>query len=318
MGSVIVAGRQFLTELSILGRVNSFVLVTNFNSLMTRNIPAGSLPLGDWLRHYELFNRVGIFAYLGVRKLVSDDQELLARLQRDPVSFRTFVLGSASVVMVQSLAPIAWDKTHQKELVKLGWFLLKPSCLVLYMLQTEKVNSSVSLIWGLQDFTFQTVSLIQFDCNFYLSFSLGCTVHTCNMQSLKCCCEIAVLSYDLTNHLPHDSKKQKQNKIKQKTKLEHWHDVLIIWTQELKLIYFPFSVLNNTEMLSPWWTILRVSIIIRQEYRTCFFCFSTIDLWACSNSCLSSQWCHPNISFCVVLFSSCLQSFLASGSFPMS
>ena len=87
---------------------------------MTRNIPAGSLPLGDWLGHYELFNTVGIFAYLGVRKLVSDDQELLARLQRDPVSFRTFVLGSASVVMVQSLAPVAWDKTHQKELVKLG------------------------------------------------------------------------------------------------------------------------------------------------------------------------------------------------------
>ena len=31
-----------------------------------------------------------------------------------------------------------------------------------------------------------------------------------------------------------------------------------------------------------------------------------------------SQWCHPTISSSVVLFSSCLQSFLASGSFPMS
>ena len=39
---------------------------------------------------------------------------------------------------------------------------------------------------------------------------------------------------------------------------------------------------------------------------------------ACSNSCPSRQWCHPTISFSVVPFSSCLQSFLASGSFPVS
>ena len=39
---------------------------------------------------------------------------------------------------------------------------------------------------------------------------------------------------------------------------------------------------------------------------------------ACSNSCPSSQWCHPTISSSVVLFSCCLQSFPASGSFQMS
>ena len=39
---------------------------------------------------------------------------------------------------------------------------------------------------------------------------------------------------------------------------------------------------------------------------------------ACSNSCPLSQWCHQNISSSVVSFSSCLQSFPASGSFPMS
>ena len=38
----------------------------------------------------------------------------------------------------------------------------------------------------------------------------------------------------------------------------------------------------------------------------------------CSISCPSSQWCHPTISSSVVSFSSCLQSFPASGSFPMS
>ena len=39
---------------------------------------------------------------------------------------------------------------------------------------------------------------------------------------------------------------------------------------------------------------------------------------ACSNSCPSSQWCHPTSSSSVVPFSSCPQSFPASGSFQMS
>ena len=37
-----------------------------------------------------------------------------------------------------------------------------------------------------------------------------------------------------------------------------------------------------------------------------------------SNSCPLSQWCHPTISSSVIPFPSCLQSFPASGSFPMS
>ena len=36
---------------------------------------------------------------------------------------------------------------------------------------------------------------------------------------------------------------------------------------------------------------------------------------ACSNSCPSSWWCHPTILSSVIPFSSCLQSFPASGSF---
>ena len=39
---------------------------------------------------------------------------------------------------------------------------------------------------------------------------------------------------------------------------------------------------------------------------------------ACSNSCPSSQWSHTTISSSVSPFSSCPQSFPASGSFPMS
>ena len=37
-----------------------------------------------------------------------------------------------------------------------------------------------------------------------------------------------------------------------------------------------------------------------------------------SNSCPLSHWCHQTISSSAILFSSCLQSFPASGSFQMS
>ena len=39
---------------------------------------------------------------------------------------------------------------------------------------------------------------------------------------------------------------------------------------------------------------------------------------ACSDSCPLSWWCHLTISSSVIPFSSCLQSFPASGSYPMS
>ena len=39
---------------------------------------------------------------------------------------------------------------------------------------------------------------------------------------------------------------------------------------------------------------------------------------ACSNLSPFSQWCHPTISSSVIPFSSCIQSFPASGSFSMS
>ena len=46
-------------------------------------------------------------------------------------------------------------------------------------------------------------------------------------------------------------------------------------------------------------------------------CFSPSPR-ASSNSRPLSQWCHPTISSSVIPFSSCLQSFPALGSFPMS
>ena len=45
---------------------------------------------------------------------------------------------------------------------------------------------------------------------------------------------------------------------------------------------------------------------------------SSLSLEVCSDSCPSSQWCHPTISSSVIPFSSCSQSFPASRSFPVS
>ena len=45
---------------------------------------------------------------------------------------------------------------------------------------------------------------------------------------------------------------------------------------------------------------------------------SSLSPWVCSNSCPLGWWYHPTISSSVALFSSCPQSSIASGSFPMS
>ena len=45
---------------------------------------------------------------------------------------------------------------------------------------------------------------------------------------------------------------------------------------------------------------------------------SSLSPEVCSNSCPLSRWCHPTILSSVIPFSSNLQSFSASGSFPMS
>ena len=44
----------------------------------------------------------------------------------------------------------------------------------------------------------------------------------------------------------------------------------------------------------------------------------SLSLGDCSNSHTLSRWCHPTISFSLVPFSPCPQSFPASGSFPIS
>ena len=69
------------------------------------------------------------------------------------------------------------------------------------------------------------------------------------------------------------------------------------------LVYFSHSVLSNSVM--PW---------IATHQASC----PSPSLGSCSNSCALSQWHHPTISSSVIPFSSCLQHFPASGSFPTS
>ena len=80
---------------------------------------------------------------------------------------------------------------------------------------------------------------------------------------------------------------------------------------QLLLLFWGFSSVSSVQSLSRVWLC---------NTRDCSMSGFAVhhQLLACSNSCSSSQWCHPTVSSSVVPFSSGLQSFLASGSFPMS
>ena len=71
--------------------------------------------------------------------------------------------------------------------------------------------------------------------------------------------------------------------------------------------FLVFVVVHSYVWLSatPWTTECQASL-------------SFTVLGVCSNSSPLSWWCHPTISFSVTPFSSCPQSFPASGSFPIS
>ena len=60
-----------------------------------------------------------------------------------------------------------------------------------------------------------------------------------------------------------------------------------------------------SDSVTPWSAALQASLSITNS-------------WSLVKLCPLSRWCHPTISSSFVPFSSCLQSFQASGSFPMS
>ena len=83
----------------------------------------------------------------------------------------------------------------------------------------------------------------------------------------------------------------------------------------LPLLPFNFNILDNNDILSVQFSC---SSLQSHELQHARFPCPSPALGPCSKSSPLSQWCHSTISSSVVPFSSCLQSFPASGSFPMS
>ena len=109
-GTASAADRQLLTDQGESTVVTE--LIAKFYSLETKKIPAGRLARGDWLGCHRVFTGVGIFAKLGVRKLVSDDQGAFGSGYKGAqlASEVTLVLGSTSVASQQGPAPVAWGQ----------------------------------------------------------------------------------------------------------------------------------------------------------------------------------------------------------------
>ena len=93
------------------------------------------------------------------------------------------------------------------------------------------------------------------------------------------------------------------------------HSLLFLFHKLLLLFYRHFHSFISSGQFSC--TVMYDSLQRRGLHHARLPCPSPTPR-ACSNSCPSSQWSHPTISSSVVPFSSCLQSFPASGSFPMS
>ena len=82
------------------------------------------------------------------------------------------------------------------------------------------------------------------------------------------------------------------------------------------VIYTWFCTLSY--QLSVVQSLSRVQLCSPMDCSIPGFPVPELSLRVCSNLCPLSQWCHPTISSSIISFSSYLQSFPASGSFPVS
>ena len=115
------------------------------------------------------------------------------------------------------------------------------------------------------------------------------------------------------------------------------HSLLLLWRAHFTFL-FEFCIPTSISLLEPQVTFLPYGVTTVYGKQQLFPQFSSVTSnslrphrlqharllcpsptpGAYSNSCPWRQWCHPTISSSVVPFSSCLQSFPASGSFPVS
>ena len=82
--------------------------------------------------------------------------------------------------------------------------------------------------------------------------------------------------------------------------------ILVVLCWGSRVLIGSVQLLSRVQLFATLWTAAHQASLYITKSRTC------------SNSCPSSQWCHPTISSAVITFSSCLQSFPALGSFPVS
>ena len=83
------------------------------------------------------------------------------------------------------------------------------------------------------------------------------------------------------------------------------------WTQ-LLYVNCILQMFSSVQSLSHVWLFATPWTAARQASLTIINSRSLLKLM------FIESWCHPTISSCVIPFSSCLQSFPAPGSFPMS
>ena len=114
-------------------------------------------------------------------------------------------------------------------------------------------------------------------------------------------------------------KREKQSIDKVKKLMDEWIRSNILF-QLLILLVMRLDFLNQIHCASLLFKMLSIHSLIcvylwpHRLQHARLPCPSLIPE-AYSNSC---QWCHPTISSSIIPFSSCLQSFPASGSFPLS
>ena len=99
--------------------------------------------------------------------------------------------------------------------------------------------------------------------------------------------------------------------LREKERLHEWR--FAMGSGWLKPLFgHPGPQFNSVQLLS------RVQLFATPRIAACQASLSITNSRSSSDSCPSSQWCHPAISSSVIPFSSCLQSLPASESFPMS
>ena len=141
---------------------------------------------------------------------------------------------------------------------------------------------------------------------------------------LCCCCSVTKLCPTLQTHglqhtrLPYPSLSPRV--CSNSYPLSQWSYLTISPSAALFSFCFQSSPASGSFPVSRLYVYIFQSLSCVQLFATTWTARLPCPLstpGACSNSCPLSRWCHPTNSSSVIPFSSCLQYFSASGSFPM-